>query len=64
LDGLAHTGHLDRIEGGLAIARSKTPGEEKAVALAEWDVQMFGQSQKELRARLGSPGLDKAQMPW
>src|ERR1019366_6268484 len=63
LDGLAHTGHLDRIEGGLAIARRKTPGEKKAVALAESDVQIFGQSQRQLWSRLGAPGLAKAQMP-
>ena len=35
-----------------------------AVALAEWDLQMLGQGQEQFRARLGSPGLDEAEMPW
>ena len=63
VDRLAHRAHLRRVEVVLGVGGRVAGGEQQRVAVAQRDVEMLGQLDHHLRARLGPPRLDEAQVP-
>ena len=62
VEGIAHRGHLLRVERRGGVHRRVAGGEQQAVALAERHVEAIGEVQHELAARLRTPGLHEAEV--
>ncbi|HVM10620.1 MAG TPA: hypothetical protein VM345_19325 [Acidimicrobiales bacterium] len=63
VDRVPHRFEVGLVERPLAKGRREARGDEEGVAVAQGDVELFGQVQHELAAGLRPPGLDEAQVP-
>ncbi len=63
LDRRQRLGHFGRGQPGLLEFGGKPCGEQDLVARAQRDVEIVGQPDDQVAARLRAPGLDKAEVP-
>src|SRR5262249_34561455 len=59
----AHLGHRRRVERRLAVERGVARRLEEDVAVAQRHVEVLGQRQHQVAARVRAPGLDEAEVP-
>ena len=54
--------HRGGVERAFGIERGVTGGEQQRIALAQWDVELFGQPQHHVAAGTGASTFDEAEM--
>jgi hypothetical protein len=63
LQGVPDDSELGLGQAAFGVGRGVAAGQQQRVAVAEGDVEVFGQAEDHLAGRPGAAGLDEAQVP-